>query len=512
MDALSKWNQRIWHYAEPAWREYKSAAWYVARLREEGFEVEEASGGMPTAFCAVWKNGDGPVIGGYAEYDAVPGNCQKAAPYRAPRDGMSPYAAGHTDPHSALGIASLGGVLAAKHAMEKHKIPGTLKFFGEPAEKVRGSKPIHAAKGYYDGVDAFISFHPTWMYPHVNTTVWETHCGVGFAKVYTFVCQEPQSWTEAAADTIIPVSHASARAPGANDALMLMYQLSRSMQSNMLAFNTSWSISEAILIAGQATADNLPHHISQIQYLWRTPSVEEAERIGRILDHNADHVAAITHTEVKKKWVARSRPGLANHVMAEVTFANLKEVGPPKWGDKAHEIAREIQKNLGFEPMARPFVSVIEELIEPQEAERILRQGLPAFQKNYTSDDYTEYTWHAPTARLVVARPILSAPKGKVVPDWAANALGGISECIDPMIEVAAQVIGSTYIDLLTRPEVLKKAWQEFEQRTGGGIGGTQWIAPLLPRDFQPPIHFRWPEYVTTVRGEEWCIPTDGHV
>jgi aminobenzoyl-glutamate utilization protein B len=25
--------------------------------------------------------------------------------------------------------------------------------------------------------------------------------------------------------------------------------------------------------------------------------------------------------------------------------------------------------------------------------------------------------------------------------------------------------------------------------------------------DCEPPIHFRWPEYVTTERGEEWWIP-----
>ena len=33
----------------------------------------------------------------------------------------------------------------------------------------------------------------------------------------------------------------------------------------------------------------------------------------------------------------------------------------------------------------------------------------------------------------------------------------------------------------------------EFERRTGGGIGGTDWIAPLC--DYEPPIYFRWPEY-----------------
>jgi aminobenzoyl-glutamate utilization protein B len=54
----------------------------------------------------------------------------------------------------------------------------------------------------------------------------------------------------------------------------------------------------------------------------------------------------------------------------------------------------------------------------------------------------------------------------------------------------------------------LDKARAEFNERTGGGVGGDKWMAPLLPRDFQPPIDLRWPEYVTTERGEEWWIPT----
>ena len=50
--SLSEDHQTIWRFAEPAWREYRSANWYVERLRAEGFEVEAGSAGMPTAFCA----------------------------------------------------------------------------------------------------------------------------------------------------------------------------------------------------------------------------------------------------------------------------------------------------------------------------------------------------------------------------------------------------------------------------------------------------------------------------
>ena len=110
---LSDWTATIFAFGETAWREYRSAAWYVERLRAEGFTVEEGSAGMPTAFCADWRNGpdsdNDPVIGLYAEYDAVPGNCQAASTRREPRAGLGYQAGGHTDPHSALGLGGLNG-------------------------------------------------------------------------------------------------------------------------------------------------------------------------------------------------------------------------------------------------------------------------------------------------------------------------------------------------------------------------------------------------------------------
>ncbi len=519
--SLSDWHQIIFHYAETAWREYRSCHWYVERLRAEGFEVEENSGGMPTAFCAVWKNTgshiegaatiEGPTIAAYAEYDAVPGNCQAADTVERPRDNLSKHAGGHTDPHSALGIAALGGILAAKTSMEKYNIPGTLKFFGEPAEKVRGSKPIHAAKGYYDDLDAAISFHPFYMLPLTNTTRWNTHCGAAYALIYTFECTDPENWLSQHGENASPIaaSHASARAPGANDALMQMYSSSKMLKESMVAAGVGWSMNECILTAGQATADNLPAQIAQIQYMLRVPTVEMAETIVQVLDKNAESAAGNSHCSWKKDWVCKSRPGLPNHAMAELTYNNLEQVGAPRFNQGAAlEKAQEIQRNLGLEPMAQPFLSETEQLISPQEAEKELRKSLPEWQKNFTSDDYTEFCWHAPTVRLYVARPTLTSPgNGYKYPAWVMNALGGIRETIDPMITCASKTIGMSVIDLMTQPELLEQAQQEFKARTGGGVGGDRWIAPLC--DYGSPHHFRWPEYIETPRGHEWWIPAD---
>ncbi|MEH0020391.1 MAG: hypothetical protein V6Z89_12095 [Desulfobacter sp.] len=504
---FSRWHGIIWHYAEPAWREYRSAAWYCALLEDLGWDVEKETGGMPTAFRAQWTNGNGPVTGGYAEYDAVPHNCQAASTRPGSRDGLGENAPGHTDPHSALGMGSLAGFLAAQAAMKQYDIPGKLVFFGEPAEKVRGSKPIHAANGYYDGLDAAISFHPFYMMPLCNTVRWDTHCGAGYNLVYTFECNDPQTWLSREAGGPIPAAHAASRAPGANDALMAMYTLSKMNRESIHSTGSCWSMNEAILTAGLATADNLPARTAQINYMIRTSTVEMCETAVAVLDRNADAAAKASHCTWKRTWVAKSRPGLPNHAMAEATYKNLELCGPPAMGSEAVETAREIQKNLGLEPMDAPFFDACSKTIPPKEAEHRLRQLLPDWVTNFTSDDYTEFCWHAPTVRLYISRPMLAPPgPGYAYPPWVMNALGGIPCCIDPTILSAGKTIGCTILDLLTRKALLQRARDEFNKRTGGGVGGDRWMAPLC--DYDAPVDLAWPEYVTTARGEHlWCVP-----
>lgn len=51
------------------------------------------------------------------------------------------------------------------------------------------------------------------------------------------------------------------------------------------------------------------------------------------------------------------------------------------------------------------------------------------------------------------------------------------------MIWVAAKTIAATLLDLFTEPSLLSAAKREFAERTGGGVGGTRWLAPLLPAE-----------------------------
>ncbi len=81
---------------------------------------------------------------------------------------------------------------------------------------------------------------------------------------------------------------------------------------------------------------------------------------------------------------------------------------------------------------------------------------------------------------------------------------------IDPCFLTAGKTVGASIIELLTEPAELEKAQNEFKERTGGGVGGSKWVPPLLPSDFKPPVDLKWPEYIKTERGEEWYLPTPG--
>jgi aminobenzoyl-glutamate utilization protein B len=187
--------------------------------------------------------------------------------------------------------------------------------------------------------------------------------------------------------------------------------------------------------------------------------------------------------------------------MAALAYRNIEHAGPPRFGSHAIAVARAIQKETGIAPMDRPFTDDIERLISPEEAERRIRATIPAWQTHYTSDDYTDMTWHAPAVRFYIGRPSLKAPPGLSYPPWVMNALGGIPASIDPMTATAAKTVAATILDLMSDNAGLAAARAEFERRREEGGDLKPWC------DYDPPIHFPWPEYIETARGHEWWIP-----
>ena len=475
---ISDFHQRIWGYAETSLREYESCDAFVEFHEEEGFKVEKGIAGMPTSYLASWGSGK-PVLATYTEYDAVPGMAQDAVPYRST---SNPYQAGHTDPHSALGVGALVGASAAKYAMEEHGVEGTIKVFGACAEKICVAKPFHAARGYYDGLDAAVTWHPRGE----STVMYETQFGSYWCVAFIFECFEPENWM------------GGGRCPGALDAVCLMYTTTKYTKESMFSRRGSWSINEAVLVAGQCTSDNIPPKIGVITYAFRAPTLAQQEQIYQVLKNSAESVAKSTGCTLRTRWVTKTRTGLPNIALADLSYENLVLAGSPAWTEKDKEKAREIIRNLGYEAPDEPYNM---KLMTPQDWEARTRRRIPPPQKNIGSDDYVEFTWHCPTVWIQVAKPTASVP-GTRLPGWARLALVGMPGPIDKTIYTAGKAISGTMLDLATDPAKLKKCWDEFKERTSERME-----EPLLPPDLEPPIDLRWPEYITTSRGREWWIP-----
>jgi aminobenzoyl-glutamate utilization protein B len=127
-------SRQMWEFAEVGYQETKSAGLLMVELEKNGFTIERNIGGIPTAFTATWGSGR-PVIGIMREFDALPGLAQDAVPGRKPVLNGAP---GHGGGHNLFGTAQAWAAIQAKQYLEARKRPGTIRFFGTPAEEGGG--------------------------------------------------------------------------------------------------------------------------------------------------------------------------------------------------------------------------------------------------------------------------------------------------------------------------------------------------------------------------------------
>lgn len=116
--------------------------------------MERGISGFPAGFLATWGSG-APVIAMHTEYDANCSNSQKSG--LTERAEIVPGAPGHCEGHNVNGAVLVGLALALRHAMQKFKLPGTLKVFGRRPRSRCCAAPYYVRDGLFD--DADLAFH-----------------------------------------------------------------------------------------------------------------------------------------------------------------------------------------------------------------------------------------------------------------------------------------------------------------------------------------------------------------
>ena len=149
-------SNEVWRFAEVGLQEGESARVQADYLAKQGFSVKTGSGGMPTAFVAEWGSGK-PVIGFLGEYDALAGLSQDVSPTKKP---VTEGAPGHGCGHNLLGAGALGAAVALKRYLEESGKPGTVRYYGCPAEETLVGKVFMARDGVFNDLDVAITWHP----------------------------------------------------------------------------------------------------------------------------------------------------------------------------------------------------------------------------------------------------------------------------------------------------------------------------------------------------------------
>jgi len=449
-------SDKVWEYAELGLLEHKTSKLLSDEVEGHGFRVERGIAGMPTAFVATWGSGR-PVLGVLGELDALPGLSQKPVPYKEPlREG----APGHGCGHNIHGTGGMAGAVAIKVAMEEQGIPGTIKFYGCPAEETLVGKVWLVREGYFDGVDAVLSHHPG----SANTA------GLGSSNAMNSVKFHFYGKSSHAAGS--PEQGISAL-----DAAELMNTGVNYMREHVIEKARVHYITEE----GGGQPNVVPDY-ARTWYYVRAPEREQVDYIYNWVLSIADGADKMARTTHKVEFLTGCYNMLPNRALSELVVGNMREIGAPVHTEEEMEFAREldgtIPRELKKETLRKSERPGWEKMLEQLFDERVL-DAWNEGKVGAGSTDVSDVSWVTPAMEFNTTTWVLGTPGHS----WQVVAQNGMSIGHKSLI-FASKVFAASGLDLLTKPDLLKRVRDEWKERLAGRV-----YKPPIPADLKPPLH-----------------------
>lgn len=409
----------IWSYAELGFQEVKSSKAMKQLLEKNGFKIETGVAGMPTAIVATWGTGS-PVIGFSGEYDALPGLSQKPVSHKEP---VVEGAPGHGCGHNLLGVTGASSAIALKYVMEKYNLPGTIKYFGSPAEESGSSKIFMARSGIYDGTDVVLDNHPG--------NKFQVKSGVSTSALMLLRITYTGNSAHAAS---APWDGTSAL-----DAANIMGVSVEFIREHLYFTNRiHYTIQE-----GGAWPNIVPDKAVIMAYIRDTDDrlPQTFEKFKNCVKAGAIATGCSYDLQVIKAYHQKH----SNDTLAKMIYENMKKIGAPDWSRAEQKYAKEIQKGMGKEQTGLP--------VEPKFTPP------PAVFTGGGSTDVGEISLVAPVATLKTPCWPIKVPAHS----WGTVAVGSTSIGHKGML-TGAEILASTAVDLIAQPEQLEKVKAEFKE------------------------------------------------
>lgn len=410
----------IWEFAETAFQEHRSSSLLKSILEEQGFSISAPSEKLPTAFTARWGYGR-PILGFLGEYDALPGLSQKAD-IAAPAPTSS--SAGHGCGHNLLGCGVLAGVLFLKDIMEQEKLPGTILYFGCPAEENAAGKAFMIEEGFFKDVDVAFSWHPHYQSGIFNQALANHRVYYTFHGTSAHASQSPHLGRSAL------------------DACELMNVGVNYLREHMI---DEARVHYAYTDAG-GTAPNIIPSRAQVFYAVRAPKSEDARLLRERVDDIARGAALMTGTSVDIETACVYDSFLPNPVLDQLVLKYLKLYTP------VH--------SPGEEAYARDFLSY-GNLPETDRAFDDI-PDLSITKKTGISTDVGNVSQILPCTAFMVC----CYANGSPLHHWTVTAQGKSSAAHKGMF-AAGKILSSCALELLTEPGLLLQVQKAFHKAKG---------------------------------------------
>jgi len=425
----------------------ETSRYLTAQLEKFGFKVTRGQSGIPTAWVATWGSGK-PVIALGSDIDGIPQSSQK--PGVAYHDPIVEGAPGHGEGHNTGMPLNIVAAIAVKRIMERDKLPGTLMLWPGVAEELVASKAWFVRDGMFKDVDVN-------LFTHVGNNLdvsWGQAGGTGLvSKEYTFEGETAHS------------AGAPWRGRSALDAVELMSIGWQYRREHLRLSQRSHSV-----ITNGGDQPNVVPRNASIWFYFREIDQPNIKAMVEIGDKMAEGAALMTNTKMTSRILGTAYPRHFNKVVAETMHANIKTVGLPTWSEADQALAKGLQKELG-NPTQPGLAVKVSELGQPEPLENNTGGG---------SDDIGDISWNMPTVTLRYPANIPGLPGH----NWSSG-IASATPIAHKGVVAGAKVQAMTILDLLTKPELVKGAWDYFNNVQTKDVK----YIPFISKDTPAPTH-----------------------
>lgn len=443
-DFLIDVSDDIWSFAEIGYKEWKSAERLCEALEQEGFNVQRSVGEIETAFIASYGSGT-PIVAILGEYDALSGLSQKggiAKPVPITNGGN-----GHGCGHNLLGTGSLAAAIAVRYYMEENNLPGTVRYYGCPAEESGAGKTHMVREGLFDDVDFALTWHPG-----SHNKVMSSRSLACTGGSFRFIGKS---------------SHAAASphlGRSALDAVELMNVGANYLREHIIQ---DARIHYAITNTG-GISPNVVQAEAEVFYYTRAPRFSQAAEIYERVCDIARGAALMTGTQVEIPVAGGLSDLIPNTVLETVMHKNFAEIGTPIYDEDEIQFAREIRSTLANEDKEHDIQFTKE--LKGKELSDVVEPYVESSEIMPGSTDVGDVSWIVPTAQCNTSCFVLGTP----LHTWQVVTQGATSIAHKGMLH-AGKVIAATAVDVMQNQNMIEQAKEELYKRKDGEM----YISPL---------------------------------